>query len=314
MGRHKNDTPRAIDTDQLPEEVADHVHEIQNAHARAGGIILDSADVLVAVGRMQAFQFVATVGDVALAQNFLNIKKSKGYVGIPYRDKDGKSLTVRDLEEFCQVFLGRSYKRCFELAQNLELLGSSLYEAAEQIGFRARDYRALKALPADEQAIIKQAMETPDREKVVELLQDMALKHKEEKAAQAHEKENLIGDLEATRVLLDSEKHDHQNTKLDLQKAVRRIKTLSAEEADKELRQEAALVAYEAEVAVNGNLRAVCSTLIEHAEQSGTDYRPFLASMVRHLETQLSALRDEFMLPDAEGAEEFPWIGVDLDA
>lgn len=314
MGRHKNETPRAIDTDQLHEDTAARVEEVVSTVSAADALVMGATDALLAAGRIQGMIFMSTVSDVVIAQNYLTIKKSKGYIGLPYRNSEGKVETVSDLDEFCRAFFDKTYRRCQQLSENLQVLGTELYEQAELIGFRARDYQALKALPADEQAIIKQAMETPDREKVIELLQDMALKHKAEKADQAHENEGLRGDLEATQRMLDEEKTSHQESKLSLQRALRRIKTLSAEEADKELRQEAALVAYEAEVAVNGNLRAVCSTLIEHAEQSGTDYRPFLASMVRHLETQLSALRDEFMLPDAEGAEEFPWIGVDLDA
>lgn len=94
----------------------------------------------------------------------------------------------------------------------------------------------------------------------------------------------------------------------DLTRAQKRIRTLTTEEADKELRQQAALVAYEAEVAVAGNLREVCNTMLEHAEQSGADYRPFLANMIRHLETQLAALRDEFALPEADGAEAFAFL------
>jgi hypothetical protein len=218
------------------------------------------------------------------------------------------------LEEFCRVFLGKSYTRCFELAKNLELLGTDLYEAAEAIGFRARDYRALKALPADEQAIIQQAIQTQDREQVIELLQDMALKHKEERDADKNLAADNAADLDATRQILDEEKAAHQETKLGLQRALKRIKTLSVEEADKELRKEAALVAFEAEVAISGNLREVCNTMLDHAEQhGGTDCRPFLASMVRHIETQLAALRDEFALPDAEGMEEFAFLSADAD-
>jgi len=93
----------------------------------------------------------------------------------------------------------------------------------------------------------------------------------------------------------------------------RRINKLSVEEADKELRREAAAVALEAEVAVSGNLREVCRTLMEHADKSGGDYRPFLGGMIRHLELQLAALRDEYALPDADGAEEFAYLGEAQD-
>lgn len=91
----------------------------------------------------------------------------------------------------------------------------------------------------------------------------------------------------------------------------RRINKLTADEAEKELRKQAAEIAFEAEVAVTGNLREVCNTMIEHAEKSGSDYRPFLGGVIRHLELQLAALRDEFALPDADGAEAFAFLADD---
>jgi hypothetical protein len=51
------------------------------------------------------------------------------------------------LDEFCRAYLGKSYNRCLELSQNLNLLGEELYESTQKIGFRARDYAALRALP-----------------------------------------------------------------------------------------------------------------------------------------------------------------------
>lgn len=50
-----------------------------------------------------------------------------------------------------------------QLADNLNLLGPELYEQAEKIGFKARDYQALKALPSDEQEIVKQALEAQNK-------------------------------------------------------------------------------------------------------------------------------------------------------
>ena len=69
------------------------------------------------------------------------------------------------------------------MATDYHLLGGDLYEAAERIGFRNQDYRALKALPADDQEIIKQAMQAGDHDTVIGLLHDMALSHASEKAA-----------------------------------------------------------------------------------------------------------------------------------
>ena len=49
-------------------------------------------------------------------------------------------------------------------------MGDTLFEQAERIGFRTRDYAALKALPSEDQALVKQAIETGTREEVIDQL------------------------------------------------------------------------------------------------------------------------------------------------
>lgn len=159
--------------------------DLQAADQYAVGqaMVMDATEVLKMVGRIEMGNFLATVADRAIAETYVNVKNSKSYKGLPYRTKDGKVATVATLEEFCDVFMPRSYRRCRELAANLQLLGPDLYEQAEAIGFRQRDYAALKALPADDQIIVKQAIEAGNLDNSIELMQDMAARHKHEKDA-----------------------------------------------------------------------------------------------------------------------------------
>jgi hypothetical protein len=108
-----------------------------------------------------------------------------------------------------------------------------------------------------------------------------------------------------------------KNSKIDelstrLAKANRRIKTLSADEAAKELRQEVTAIALEAEVDIAGKLREAFNALSQHSEETGTDHSAFQASLVRQLENLLAAIRNEFQLPDNDGAPltaaDFGWI------
>ena len=295
----------AVGDVDLPEEA---LRSSQNAHAAADIMVMDSTDALLKAGRIQGMEFLQHVTDVAIAQTFTSLKESRGYKGLPYRDKDGNLQHVTDLEEFCRAFFGKAYSRCQQLAQNLQLLGSELYEHAEQIGFRARDYQALKALPADEQAIIRQAIESSDREQVIELMQEMALKYVREKDDLTKRSENAEADKDAVHEVLGKEKNAHQQTKIDLEKAKRRIQTLSADEAAKELRQEVIGIAFEAEADISGKLREAFATLAVHAEETGTDHRNFQSGLVNQLERLLADIRAEFQLPDSAGSDDLDFF------
>lgn len=305
MSRKPTQPIELVVDDSLPEE---HLAAVQNSHAIASRLTMGMTNAIMDAGRIQALSFIATVSDVAIAQTFTNIKKTKGYIGSPYHDESGNLRHVADLEEFCRAFLKKSYRRCMELADNLQLLGSELYEHAEQIGFRARDYQALKALPADEQAIIRQAIESSDREQVLELMQEMALKYVREKDDLTKRSENAEADRDAVHEVLGKEKNAHQQTKIDLEKAKRRIQTLSADEAAKELRQEVIGIAFEAEADISGKLREAFATLAVHAEETGTDHRNFQSGLVNQLERLLADIRAEFQLPDSAGSDDLDFF------
>lgn len=191
--------PADIPTPGLPALV-----EASNQVAAADAVIMDAYEVLIQTGRIEGLEFLKRVSDVAIAQTFTRIKEASKYKGLPYKDEQGNLKRVSDLEEYCQVFLGKTYRRCFDLAQNLHLLGPELYEQTERIGFRAKDYAALKALPADDQAIVTQALEAESKDTVLDLLQELAARAQREKDAAARREADLKADLEARENVLKS--------------------------------------------------------------------------------------------------------------
>lgn len=266
-----------------------HLEEGQNVALAANNMTLDATDVLLKVGQIQGLQFLLTVGDVAIARIFTNIKESKGYKNLPYRDKDGKPSTVETLDEFCKAFLQKSYTRCFELAKNLETLGVDLYEQAEGMGLRARDYQAIKALPGDDQAIIKQAIETSDREKVVELLQDMALKHAQEKeSATKH-----IADLEADKGALGERYALVSEELVEAKVAARALKHMPPDQRLARMRQEISEIANEIESRIRTTLRIACDQYVEFAYENELDpdhWEPFLSQTFRLMQDAFRAI------------------------
>ncbi|MFO1404674.1 MAG: hypothetical protein U1E96_08835 [Azonexus sp.] len=145
---------------------------------------MDFEEVHRQIGQLDAFEFTKRVSDVAAAQIFENIKNSRKYKGLPYTDADGNRKYISTLEELCEVKFGKTARRMLDLSQNLRLLGPELYEQSERLGLRNVDYKALRALPDDDQILIKRALEeSATRDQVIDLMQEMAVKHAQARAA-----------------------------------------------------------------------------------------------------------------------------------
>lgn len=150
------------------------------------------------VGRVETALFYETISQKVVVESYLELKKNNAFMAITYRDADGNVKRISCLHEFCERVFKKTYRRVQQLVDNYHTIGADLFDAAEQIGFRQKDYQALKALPAADQAIIKQAMaEETDRDQVIGLLQEMAVSHASEKAAltaKAKEAEDTAAD------------------------------------------------------------------------------------------------------------------------
>lgn len=160
-------------------------------------------DALRAAGAIQATMHLRRVGDCMIAQIYAKVKQSKCYIGLPYRNEDGEPTTCRSLEEYCKAFIGKSYNRCQELERNLALLGSELYESAQEIGFSARDYNALKALPADDQEAVRVALTSATPDQALEVLCELVARQSQEKRQMQSGITVLEGERDAARADYD---------------------------------------------------------------------------------------------------------------
>lgn len=216
-----NDQPNENQTEivmETPPERGAELLVAQNTMAVADQAVMDMAPVSEALGRIKAAEFFRRVGDVITAQTFTDLRNSKKYKEYPIKDADGNIRRCQNFEEFCQIAFGKSYKRCFELSQNLHVLGPDLYESAEAIGFKARDYQALKALPPDEQAAVKQALACETKDQVLDILQDLSARHQSEREAAKKTAEDLQANLDARDKLLSDKSERLDKVSLDLEK------------------------------------------------------------------------------------------------
>ena len=137
--------------------------------------VMQAAELHQLVGQIKAAHFMETVSGLLIAKNYVQARDLLGKLGqVTVRGKDGKPETVSGMERFCELVMPYSARRCRQIVQAVETMGESLYEQAERIGFQVRDYAALRALPPDDQDVVKQAMNSGSREEVVGLLKELA--------------------------------------------------------------------------------------------------------------------------------------------
>jgi len=161
--------------------------------------VLDYSEVLVRTGRIQAADMNQKLNRVLAAKEFIEIRDSKKYKDLAYRDKDGKLKHVLDLEEYCQVFLGRTYQSVWQDCQNLNTLGDDLYERALTLGLTTRNFRDIRGLQQNDQELVKEAIATKSREAVIEVMESLVVKHSKEIKKKDKQLAELQSDLDAAR-------------------------------------------------------------------------------------------------------------------
>lgn len=187
MARTKNQTTQ----DPIPEADTAAVSTALTALDTANKLEIlqsDALDVGKLVGRVEGMLFLRTCADRVIAEAFLQLKEGKKYKGLAIRDDSGDVRPCADLQEACEHFFGKSYRACAEIVQNYDLLGADLYDKAHQLGLQRNDYRAIRALPADDQTLIESALgDSTSREAVADLIETLTERHAK-KLAEAQKK------------------------------------------------------------------------------------------------------------------------------
>jgi len=163
--------------------------------------------------------------------------------------------------------------------------------------------RKYRRLPEDQKEALLEVAKAGDKDTFVELAEEIIAKGAKDKEELTKKLDEKTADYDAQSELMHTTQMSLSETKLDLEKAKRRVQTMTPDDAIKELRQEVSNVAYEAEVTVMGNMRKAFETLSEQSTETGTDERKLMAELVTKLEKELIALREDFELPDIEGGD-----------
>lgn len=146
-------------------------------------------------GQIQMAGAISKLTTVVGLQKLAHIKEAKLYKalqGKTFPDRDGETTDAGTWSGFCKA-IGSSQQKVDEDLMNLSVFGEEAIAQLSSIGAGYRELRKLRKLPEDERLAIARA---PDKESLLELIDDLSTKHVHEKAA-------LENDLKETRETLE---------------------------------------------------------------------------------------------------------------
>lgn len=267
-------------------------------------------DAARALGQIEAARFSAQCAEKVMVEVFIKLKENKAYRAVMITDDSGNRRRCADLEEFCEHHLGSSYSKLKELTANYNLLGADLFEQAERLGFRRNDYRALKALPAEDQEIIKQAMQPESgRDQIIDLLQEMAARHASEKAALTAQAKEAEDTAEARSEVIATKERVINTLQEEAHKLRRRLETATPDEVGADLRQETAGIGWSVVGRINTDLAEAFKALDEHAQANECTHDDFMSGVLLEIDTAVLALRERYAVKAQPDGDERPeWV------
>lgn len=315
MARTKN-TDVAQDA-ALPELDAQLIAEAQNTASLLAEHSEERDLVNQLLGQVQMANSFARFADVVSLTKLKHIKETKMYRALAGKkgvDPQGNEIAdVGTFDGFCQA-LGLSRSKVDEDLANLNAFGEHALNQLSALGVGYREMRQYRRLPEDQKEALIEVAKTGDKEAFVELAEEIITRHAKEKAELASQLENTQADYEAQSEVLADKSRSLDEARLELEKARRRIQALPPAEAVRELRVEASGIAYEAENVLTNKVRAAFEALTQVGSESGQDQRLYMAGLLRQLEMQIIALREDYDLPDDVDADTTDWMAPDAVA
>nr|WP_235827245.1 hypothetical protein [Halopseudomonas gallaeciensis] len=239
------------------------------------------------------------------------VKENKLYKAIAgKRSPDGPEILKGTWEEFCRL-LGRSVDQVDEDIKNLRQFGEEALESMSRMGIGYRELRQFRKLPEDSRSALIEAAKTGNHEAVEFLAEELIAKHQAEKEQLTKERDEAHADYDAQSQVLANRAQELDQVKQELEKAKRRIQTMPPAEAVKELRLEVTGMAFEAESLLTNKLRCAFETLVNAGAETGQDQRAYLANLLRQIELNILAIREDYDLPDNDDPDATDWMAPD---
>jgi hypothetical protein len=304
-----------LEPEVLPGDVPNHALTLADEAA----VRTDDAEMAFeaarALGQIESAQFSALCAEKVAVETFIKLKKNKAYRAIWLTDADGNRRRCADLEEFCERFMGHSYGKLKELASTYHLLGADLFEQAEKLGFKRNDYRALKALPADDQEVIKQAMSPEvDRDQILDLMQELSVRHASEKAELTAKAKEATETADARSEVIAKKESRINALEEDLHKSRRRLESQTPDEVGEQLRQETAGVGWSIVGRLNVDLAKAFAALDAHARAADCSHDEFMSGVLFDIQRAIHAIREDYAVKERPDGDARPdWTRPDYN-
>tara|TARA_R110000796_G_scaffold74659_1_gene167901 strand:+ start:6058 stop:7011 length:954 start_codon:yes stop_codon:yes gene_type:complete len=188
------------------------------------------------LGQIEAHRSISKLTNVVSLSKLDNIKKNKLYRALKGRtdiSPEGEEIAdVGTWAGFCKM-LGTTASKVDEDLLNLRVLGEEAMTSLKSIGAGYRELRKLRQLPDEERELIIQgeAVQVGDKDALVELIEDMAVRHAKEKEALSQQAEESRQELEASRRVTQ----DKSNRIAELEEQLHRRQNLTPDQRVGEL-------------------------------------------------------------------------------
>lgn len=171
------------------------------------------------VGALKAFEFTKKLLTVSTIKILAELKESNEYKGLKTIGQDGNLLTVSTWEQFCQS-IGKSRQHIDEEIRNLSAFGEDFLETSQRMGIGYRDLRKLRKIPDDERDIIinGEAVQAGDKDSLIELIEDMSVRHSKTKIKLENQVKDLTAEAKAKDRVIQQKQQtiDDKNTELNI--------------------------------------------------------------------------------------------------
>lgn len=298
MARTKNEPVKEI---ELPELDAEKLGASQNAMATLLASHSDERDLLnQLLGQAQMAGAYAGFSRTVRASKLAYVKENKLYKALKGKKTTHGACFSGTWEDFCEL-LGVSHDQANRDIENLRAFGEEALDSMSRMGIGYREMRQYRLLPEDQQSALIEVAKTGDKDAFLDLAEEIIAKHAKEKTELTQRLSDTNADYEAQSRVMAKNSAELDQTKLELEKTRRRIRSMSVDDAAKELRQELTAVAFEAEACILGKLREGLTQLELYETEHGQDHRTFKEELIRQLEITLATVRSEFHLADTQG-------------
>lgn len=280
-------------------------------NSTVNGIKHDQLQLSEKIGAIKAFDFTKKLLTVSTIKILAELKESNEYKGLQVIDTDGKLLTVSTWEQFCQS-IGKSRQHIDEEIRNLSAFGEDFLETSQRMGIGYRDLRKLRKIPDDERDVIinGEAVQAGDKDSLIELIEDMSIKHKKDKTKLESQVKDLTAEAKAKdRVIADKQQAiDIKNTELNLKDEKLALK-LNAPAYERAKEYAAQMDVFKIDAL---QLFGSISALYEQVEQDNELpelLRVNMGHLLLEVKAQADALIDQHMLGDVSLVDdELSWM------